>query len=310
MLGYRYSISDINDYIKEITNEYIVNPEKIEVDKEQINDDIVKYILRERNETIKNLIYKFQRILNRILNNIEVKKKEQPKDTTYKKDMSKFNKDDDTYFTSQFDDIVEKYRLKLKSINITNENGSHLVFKHWKGIQNILTTDTSNTNIRIKGSHIDFNYLNEFDTNGNTLLFYFINELTNLIKFNNEKSVKVALGLMLIEFINVQHSLLNQDIFKMDTVYRKFNYFIHSVNYVEGIKDKIGETEGIYEEYVDEESKSKERTQEEQDKIDDEKEEQDALDVEGDELDYASLYDRTYDFELDVIDRVYKELGI
>ncbi len=262
---------------------------------EEDNQDMIKDIIRERNDLLKNTIYRFQRVLFRIVNNFFIKKnvKEQQYNQ-YNKDAPKINEELD-YFTNKYENLVEKYGKKLSNLSLVSQSGSHLVFKHWKNLAdnlNIKVKDIdNNTNI------INYEKINKFDHSNNLLLFYFINELNKLYKYNTNKTVKINITSMIIEYINLNYFVYNEDITKNDKDFKRFWYIINSQLYLDEIKDKVGETEGIYEEAVDPDKKA--LTDEEQSALDDAKEEDDALDVEGNELDYEAGYERNLERSFD-----------
>ena len=45
--------------------------------------------------------------------------------------------------------------------------------------------------------------INKFDSNGNLILFYFINELIKLYKYNDNKVIRMNLTSLLIDYINI-----------------------------------------------------------------------------------------------------------
>jgi hypothetical protein len=287
LLGYPTQIFDFAEMKKDHYREYIQNIGE-EIDS-KLKTEFVSNIIRNRHLNLKNIIYKFQRLIIRLLNSYSVKKKES------EENLYEYQKDEADYFINKFDNLVELYKKKISTFNISASSGAHQIFKHWKGITEITKLNKLD-DINIDTNTINFEKVNTYDMNGNMLLFYIINEWKSLIDFNDNKLVKQNLCFLIIDFINILFDLYNEEKYKYKMDYKQFYYFIHSVTYIDALKDTIGETAGVYEEFVDE---SKELTEEEKDALEDAKEEDDALDVEGDELDFASIYDRNGDRGVD-----------
>lgn len=269
MLGYKYKIFDISNISDISKDEFIIN------------------IIREKIDNIKKIIYRFQRILYRISNDYVIKKK-----------LNEYDKinEENNFFNNKYDQLIEKYSKKLKNIKLINKEGNHLILRHWKSladninyIENKDISDNSNLNT------IDFEKLNKLDKEGMLLNYYFINEINKLYKYNDDKQIKLNISSLVYDFINISFSLINEEKIQYDKDYKRFEYILNSNQFIDEIKDQIGQTEGIYEEVIDEEKK--ELTEEEQNKLDDAKEEEDALDIEGNEYDYEAGFERNFDRE-------------
>lgn len=276
MLGHKYQFYTIKSYNEETDH------------TAKLND-----MIRDRHSSLKGLIYRFQRVLYRTINNYIIKKKI--------KEDEIVNEEED-YFNNKFENLIEKFSKKLSELNLVSQKGTHLVFKHWKNFSENVVTSTSNLNelnenIDKNINIINFEKLNKFDSNGNLILFYFINELIKLFKYNDNKVIRMNLTALIIDYININFSIYNEEKTQNNKDYKRFWYIINSALYLDEIKDKVGETEGIYEESVDPEKK--EVSAEEQDKIDDANEEDDALDVEGGEYDYEAGYERNMERPFD-----------
>ena len=265
MLGYKYQI-------------YNLNMPNIDTTSENISTSILN-IIRDRHELLKNSIYRFQRLLYRILNNYYIKKK-----------VNEFNKinEEEDYFNNKYESLVEKYGLKLNQIKLINQTGNHLILKHWKNFSDNIDIEIKDIDVNL--TTINYEKISKIDTNGNLILFYFINEINKLFKFNDNKIIKSNITSLIIEYININFNIYNEEIIQNDKNFKRFWYVINSSLYIDEIKDKVGETEGIYEEAID--TDKKEISQEEQDAIDDANEENDAIDVEGNEYDYEAGYER------------------
>jgi hypothetical protein len=272
------------DTYEEMTRDFISDVPKL---KDNEKKDIIKLIIRERHNNISNIIYKFLRLLNRIINGYFNKKDDKDKEQDFEKD----------YFINKYENLVNKYNNKMNNLETSDRDGKHSVFKHWKGIIDITTInepDIENIN-----NNINIEQLNKMDTNGVKLIYYFVDELVKLINFNTQKNIKSNLCLFIIDFINEAFESYNIDKYKENIDYKQFHYFIHSVTYIDEIKDTQGVVEGVYEELVDE---TRELTDEEREALQDLAEEQDAIDIDGDEMDFESMHDAGLDAELN--DRV------
>jgi hypothetical protein len=269
-------------------------------------------ILRNHHQTLVNHIYRFQRIIYRIINGYGIKKKNYANIEKYanKYPNLKINPnqtssfEEPNYFTSQLDTIIEKYYKKLSSMSISNEKDQHQIFKHWKGIDEITKIkDSTIINIDSKSNIITNDNLNMNNPNGMLLLFYICTEITNLILFNSDKTIRQNICLMIIDFIDMLFNLYNEEKYIHNIEYKKFYYFIHSATYIDNVKDIMGETEGIYSELVEELTEEEKKAR--ADAKEDADEEGDALDMEDDEVNYEGDLDRevnrTSDIDMDLL---------
>ena len=303
MLGYRNSVIDKNDYKREIVNEYSENIKNIDlyIKENNLNTEklIIPYIFRERYENLKNVIYKFLRVINRIANNF-VEQKYKTKKTFNKRDeeelykveedeeknKEKYFQEDEQYFSNIYDELILKYSKKINNVKFTNNNNSHQVFKHWKGIKDITMSQTDSIQINNNNNNINYEILNEIDINNNLILFYLVSEFTHLIKYN-DGITKINIGLLIIEFINTYFYLTNEDNIKINLEYKRFNAVINSYTYIDRIRDKIGEEK--------EEDTEKDEDIDEMDEeigIDIDRED---IEEDGDILNYLKMYDKNTD---------------
>jgi copper chaperone CopZ len=204
--------------------------------------------------------------------------------------------EEEEYFNNKYESLIEKYGKKLTDLNIVSQSGNHLILKHWKNFSDNVIPQI-NKDIDMNTQSINYEKINKIDENGNMILFYFINEICKIFKYNDNKITKSNITSLIIDFININYNIFNEEITQYDRDYKRFIYIINSMMYINEIKDNIGETEGIYEEAVDPDKK--ERTEEEQNAIDDANEEEDALDVEGGEYDYEAGYERNMERPFD-----------
>ena len=278
----------LNDIQKDYLNDLDY---KIELKKNSLlGEQIMEKILYDRYQNMKNLIYKFQQLIIRISNSYITKKKETQQKNYYEE---QFN--EEAYFSDKILSLVDKYNKTIGAIEISDDDGSNIIFKHWKGVTDILMP-TKVKNADIPYPSISVNYINQNDNNGLLLHFYIVTNLYNICKYNESNH---SVAKLIVDFINVAFDLYNEDKFNFDIDFKQFYYFIHSATYIDELKDIMGVTEGVYEELLDEE---KELTEEEKDALENAKEEEDAMDVEGDEIDYIATYDKNIERHPDNID--------
>jgi len=283
----------VKTVLNDIQKEYLIDLDyKTELKKNPLlGEQIIEKIILDRYQNLKNIIYKFQQLVIRIINSFISKKKEvdQPK-YTYEESFN-----EETYFSDKLLSLVEKYNKKIGSIELSDDDGSNIIFKHWKGVTDILIPNKIN-NIELPYPSININFINQNDNNGKLLHFYIIDNFYNICLYNQNNHLVAKL---IVDFINVIFDLYNEDKFNFDIDFKQFYYFIHSATYIDELKDVMGVTEGVYEELLDE---NKELTEEEKDALEDAKEEDDAMDIEGDEIDYLATYDKIIERQPDNID--------
>jgi hypothetical protein len=193
------------------------------------------------------------------------------------------------YFRNKFNLLIEKHRKKMQGIKITNENNKHQIFKHWKAVKNGIFVESLDFNYEYnKNIIINIEELNSIDKSGNIILFYILSEFSKLLKYNNQKTIKIVISNFLIDFINMSFDLFNEEKLFDNIEIKRFNYIILSKNYLEVIESYGADNiQGIYGEYSD---PAQELTEDEIEAKIDKDEEQDALDVDyqmnGEDADY------------------------
>jgi len=302
-MGYISQYIEIDDYINENQTDDI-SSDKSEKEQKNVSFALVE-IVRERIENLKKVMYKFQRVLNRtIIGTSEKKQKKTEFEKNDDNEKGTFNKSnmydvDDDFFSDKYDNIVDKYKKKLNNIKLTDNDGNHQIFKHWKGILRSFYADSFD-DIRLdvgKSGLLSADILNKHDVNGNIILFYIIEEFKKLMKYNDNKFIKVNISLFLIDFINVVFDTFNQESLKSNQDIKQFYYILNSYTYIEDIQDKVGETTGVYEEYKDADD---EITDEQKEELEDAIEEADALDIDEEvEFDWEGLYDKNDNLDRD-----------
>ena len=251
------------------------------VNKDIIYKNIVGDLIRERITNLKKVIYEFQKILFRILNN-------------YNEPI--FPDDETEYFSNKINIFVERYKKNISEISITDNNKNHMVFKHWKGVvRGIYAQD----NFEIKQNLdeykiINIDELNKIDASGNLILFFISKEFAKLLEYNQNKFIKTNISQFIIDFINTIFELFNTEKIFNNIDIKRFDYILKSATYIQEISVPA-QTEGIYDEYRD---PDQEITPEDREEALDLAEEQDALDIES-EYPYESEFDKAQDWEPD-----------
>ena len=250
----------------------------LRLNKKNISKIIIMNIIRNRIYNLKKVIYVFQRILYRIINN-------------YNEPIIPENESE--YFSNKLNIFIEKYKKKISNINISNNKGDHMIFKHWKGVdRGLYAIELQEVKYNFDEQKIiNVDEITKLDHNGNIILYFIIEELTKLLKYNDNNLVKVSISYFIIDFINIIFELFNDEkiLSKLDV--KRFGYILSSTTYVQQIMEKYGikEIEGMYSEYKDSEQQL---TPEDKEELIDNEEEQDALDI-----DYESESEAGYQYE-------------
>lgn len=278
LLGYSSQFIDMTTNY----NEAIEGREGTNYDKEQLNISLLSNIVRDRITNLKRVIYEFQRVLFRLLNN-------------YSQTIEEH--DDADYFSNIMNSFVVNYKKKLNDVKLVGDKGEHQVFKHWKGVtRGIFAEEIKQTKFNFEEHKIiNSEEINKIDKNGNLILFFIVKEFTKLLQYNSNKFIKASIISFILDFINTSFNLFNTERLANNIDIKRFYYLINSQTYVNEIAEKSGvkNVEGIYSEYIDEDQ---EVTQEEKDNIEDANEEQEALDMES-EYPYEDEYDKAQDWE-------------
>lgn len=265
LLGYPSQFIDMTKSYEEA----IEGRENINFDKELLNTSLLSEIIRERITNLKRVIYEFQRVLFRLLNNYSQTVEEN---------------DEMDYFANIMNSFIVNYKKKLNDVKLIGEKGEHQVFKHWKGVtRGIFAEEIKQTKFNFEEHKIiNSEDINKIDSNGNLILFFIVKEFTKLLQYNSNKFIKASIISFILDFINNVFNLFNTERLSNNIDIKRFYYLIHSTTYVNEIAEKSGvkNIEGIYSEYMEED---REITQEERDSNDDALEEQEALDMESDD---------------------------
>lgn len=334
LLGYSNEYINIDDDYKTIRQKY--DAVKLKAKSQAKNDadyqlleqqitqkmynEIVQDITRLRIENIKNTILEFQRIFNRIINGHAELSREKIFDRRVDADNIKYPKqknpdkqqdpdkkyayDDSTYFGDKINTLVEKYKRKLKNVNISNKNGNHRIFKHWKGIVRGINMEIIDDKyFNFSSDLIESENVSRYDPKGILLLYYFINQMKKLLDYNSEGYIKTNICHFLVEFIDRIFFRYNTEQLHTNNDIKRFMYAISSVGFFRETEIQLAKNEdnpnGFYEEYVGEEEPTDADVEE---KID-EFEEREALDLDMDaddiEENAVSMYDNQVDIDID-----------
>jgi hypothetical protein len=297
LLGYESQYLNIDEKIKDLLEYY--KPINLKDSRDKLYKLVIKNIIKDRHNNLKKYIFDFHRVFNRIINNTppNVRQDNDDSDNTY-------------YFSNRLNGIINKYVKKLYKMKFVDDNSKNRVLKHWKGVVRGINMRNMDDIYFDKDSLINVDTLTTYDKKGNILLFYLINEMNNLINFNNNKFTKILIVTFLIDFINtsfdahnIEHLLNNKDI-------RRFTYVLKSTMYFKDLEEREDVfNQGIYEEYTEQDE---EIDEEDIENREDSKQESVGLDVErdvddeeydntldsNDGVDYQAIYDRAVSGDL------------
>ena len=276
-MGYTNQFIDV----KEIYDKYKSGREELTINNDEISKNIFTEILQNRLNNLKKLIVEFQRIFYSII--FETQNEEPLEDI------------EENYFTNKFNLLINKYTKKLVDITNSDSSGKNKIFNDWKIVSESILPKKVDTDIKFDietNKILSVSHINKFDTQGNLLLFYIIEELLKLLKYNNNKFLKNEIINFIYEFVDIIYNYFNEDKI-MDNIYvRGFMYIIKSSSYFDQVSNLDKNlVQGIYSEYVD---PTQQPTNEDIDAIDDINEENEALDIDG-EYDFEGEYQKIMD---------------
>jgi hypothetical protein len=270
LLGYTSKYVSSNEY-KESDIKY-----GIKIDPQDMLKNIISTVSRQRIQNLKKAITDIQRYIYRL----------------------KYNYPDDIKINNDgvnLDEFMNKYKKKLQKMKIKDDDGKNKIFEDWKVIKyNMFFQDISDKTINLSlDEYIQVDDLNFYDYHGNIILFYIINELNKLIKYNDSKFLKVSIVYLIIDIITRLYDSFNEEQVLANAEIKRFNYILKSKTFVfdmdnqgHGLDETDNQVEGFYGDYKDPDE------QEDIDKLeqlDEDKEEMDALDVDT-EIDYEVDY--------------------
>jgi hypothetical protein len=264
LLGYKSKFIDINDVYNEIVDG---RPQKM-INMNSITKQITEFAINERIIQIKKIIYYFNMVLSKILNNV----------------ISEYTPDD--YYKIKFGTLIDKYRKKITSLNLSKNNDK--VFKEWNIIYNFLligNIDDIKLNFDFETNKtINYIDINKIDNAGNALTYYFVKELMKLFNYNNDKVTTTTISYFIVDFINTIFEIIYNEKFEEHIETKRFKYILNSTTYIAEIEEKseIRILEGINSEYVDMDEKTREQATEQENEHDDIREENEGLDIDVD----------------------------
>jgi hypothetical protein len=290
MLGYPSKYINIKDKVTTI-RKYINRTGKLQ--EEELNQLIIKKLITELSHdriiNLKKTISDIQRYVYRLKFGFEEPVYESKTAIVNEKYKDK-NKDNPTFNKSKpKSNIIEKYKSKLKKINLKDNNSKF--FKDWKAVYyNLFFKDIKDKAVNIDFKDIDNNKISysdvsDYDYHGNLILYYIVEELDNLIKYNHERFEKINTVFLIIDIINSAHDSFSIEDQLTNFQLKRFDYLLKSKKYVYDIEEK---GHGLEDKFVDVEEIIDE---DEVNKRIDNIEEADAMDYTYDETDFEIDYE-------------------
>ncbi len=273
-----YSIKDIllmmgteNEYIN-INNLYTKKELKNTIKK----SDIVKFMIRNRTNNLRQIIQRTNSIIERINNSSPTK------DSPYNIEETK---------------LVTEFKKSLKQFKtIDSEKGA--IFKHLYTVTNNITIKDipDDVDLNITNEMIDSNILSKLNNSDSLLLFYYIYNMNKLIEYNTQPAIRIQLAYMLIRIIQ-----LSFNTYFIPIEYTAVRRFASILSVDAPYIDESSRVIGYYQELVNvkeiDETIMKEKEY-------DMNEEQNALDI--DEYDADDVYEDN-DPSDDVVDNIFAE---
>ncbi|ATZ80456.1 hypothetical protein BMW23_0402 [Bodo saltans virus] len=266
LLGYKSKFIDISD----IYNEIVDGRPKNKINMNAVTKQIIEYAINERIIQIKKVIYYFNMVLSKILNNV----------------INDYTSDD--YYRIKLGSLIDKYRKKITNLNLSKKGDNDIVFKEWNVIYNSLLINNIddiklNFDFEINKS-INYADINKIDNIGNTLTFYFVRELLKIFEFNKDKIITTSISNFIVDFINVIFEIIYDEKFEEHIETKRFKYILNSTTYIAEVEEKsdIRILEGINSEYVDSDDRTKDQLEEQENENEDMREEIEALDIDVD----------------------------
>jgi hypothetical protein len=268
--------------------------------KEEIIHDLIYDISRDRLRNLKKVIYELQRFINQIKNKytVQVEEKKKIQKKSYDEDEDEEEEEIVEEDLSNFEKVIDRYNKKLTEFKTSDEDNNYKIFENWNLIVDNLNTKLDlddykfNLNINQTSKIMEANEIIKFDNSSNLLLFYILNEISNLLDFNSNKYIKTNLTGLLLELINYNFNLFNLEMIQSNISVKRLEYILNGLVFAEDLENVISEFgTGDEEEEVGIDAK---QTEEEIEEIEDAREEEEALDVDG-EYDYISNYENIYE---------------
>ena len=196
-LGFENEYINLNSIDSKYHN---LSLDEIETKKSKIITDII----RERIKILKNVITYLQRIINGI---------KYSNSKQYQKD--KITK------------LIIDYNQKIKNLKTKNKDNKKGVFKNWEKIINKLFVDTENIKpFEFTNNNININNIISMNNNDSKIIYYIIKQFERLINYNENKSDKINIALLICNSINTLYNFYYINISKIDV--KTFQYLLES----------------------------------------------------------------------------------
>lgn len=298
LMGYRSKYINLED----VYDEMYVDERESFVSKDKKLKKIpkmIRQVIFDRQHNLKRVAMYFNRLFYKILNNfpkdLTLESKDAPKILEQSKDenvnkeikeLKMFYQANSNHFAKQIDKISSVFYGKFSEIQISEPNGNHKIFKHWKAVcdgTNAKEFSFVDKSAKLfKSMIVDADDISHIDSSGNSLLFYIVTELSNLIQYNSKenKALQINIVTFLVSFINSMFDIFNDERIMNNRDIRAFLSKLRSDSFDQTFSVQ---TMGIYDEVID---PLAEISEEDKNKQDDAKEENEALDMEVDNDDY------------------------
>lgn len=237
---------------------HAVNLKKYANIKKQIDDlkEFLEYIIadvsRQRINTLKKILANISRFVYKIKYDYENKNTQKLltnyAGTVYVQDKS-----------SNEDKFVKAHKPKLtKDIKLTDKQTKNKFFNNWKLINSGLNYKPDkkvaiNIDVSGKEQELDVDQIRPYDSRGNMILLYIVNEFNKLLDYNSNSFMQNNVASFIIEMINLLYDSYSQEVLLTNFNLKKLQYALNSKSYVytDNAIEVTGETTGFYEEYLD-----------------------------------------------------------
>lgn len=262
-LGFSSQYLPLREKVKELRKYYGKDQ------SEEMIREIISNYGRQRVDRLKEFMANIQRALYQIKNNY--------KPTPLK--MEDVEEEDE-----EKEDFLDKYRKRINKMQLRDPNGQNRFFKYWKDLRNgLFFNDISKRtlNINYKAKFVAINDIAGYDYHGNLLLFYIIDQIHNLIKYNDNKFTKANLANLMIELINIEFNKHDTDSKFNNLDIKRFKYILKSSMEVSVIRETDDRDRIETDEYGEYRDVDAEESEEYVENNYDAMQEREAIDVEG-----------------------------
>ena len=181
-----YSIKDIL-LLLGFSNEYY------NINNQELNNELITKLLRERLNNLKDITTKIQSILYNIINKTQ-------KITIKPQIEKKFNLPKTSHSINN-EQIINEYKNKIKDINLYDNEKHNIIFKNYKTIINNINIKNNIPNLKIDliKNNINVKQFKHLNNNDNKLLYYILSNFNKLLDYN--KNMKIELSNLIITII-------------------------------------------------------------------------------------------------------------